>query len=131
MGIESFSFFFNFIRNFLINHNMKNFILVFFFLCSIAASINAQTIFVFSGNGDWTDAMQWDGNNAPGTTIVAGDAVEITGTLTIPSGTSIINNGTIESFNTATTEPTINILGSITNNGTIDMISTDLTIESR
>lgn len=73
-------------------------------------AMNAQNTYVFNGNGNWTDAMQWEGGVSPGVVIEADAIVNITGVVTIPIGTVIENSGTIDN----------NLSGTLINNGIIN-----------
>ena len=101
-----------------------------FFLLLIG-NIQAQTTFSFIGDGDWTDATQWENGNAPGITIDADDTVQIFGTVTIPSETNITNSGTLETFSSADgNTPTIIVQGALINNNNINFSRATVTIES-
>ena len=96
---------------------MKKLLLLLFVLTCFTSF--SQTTYIFNGDGNWTDTAQWENGIYPGTTIQANAIVEITGKLTIPQGTIVTNNGTIESYNTSTQTPEITILGSLVNNKNI------------
>lgn len=92
----------------------------------IAASLfstlimSAQTFYTFEGDGDWTDVAQWQGGSYPGLTIAADEVVDIIGLVTIAVGTTIENNGTIETFTNSSNElPEMMIEGELNNNNTI------------
>lgn len=112
----------------LIKNNMRN-KLLFLLVTLTALSAFSQTTFVFSGEGNWTDSAQWENSSLPGTTIDESDTVLILGNLTISAGTTITNNGTIESSSTATGTPDIKISGSLVNNKNISFSRTQILID--
>lgn len=97
-------------------------------------TIFAQTTYTFIGGtdqGNWTNTANWSGGNAPGNTVGTQDTVEILGNVLVSifSGTTIINNGTILVSNGANGAPTFTIFtsASLTNNGTFNITNGSLT----
>lgn len=88
--------------------------------------------YTFTGSNNWTNPAAWS-PSYPGTTLAAGDVLTLSPSTfcTIPIGTNIINNGTINvpanimariivsSGQLLTNNGTINVLGSIDNFGSI------------
>lgn len=73
-------------------------------------TVKAQTVFTYTGTGDWTDQENWS-PSYPGTTIALGDTVIISEGADVVSNT-VTNNGTLTINGTYTSR------SSIRNNGT-------------
>jgi uncharacterized protein (TIGR02145 family) len=57
---------------------MKNIFLPFIFLClAIVNNAEAQTIYTFSGNGNWSNASNWGNNAIPPASLIAGTVIFI------------------------------------------------------
>ncbi|WP_346883434.1 T9SS type A sorting domain-containing protein [uncultured Algibacter sp.] len=109
---------------------MKHKILLFFVVLTTFKTFSQNT-FTFNGDGIWTDTTQWEGGVYPGTTINTGDNIVVLGKLTISENITITNNGTIESFSSASGDtPTINIIGSLVNNQIINFSRTGITVDA-